>query len=119
MRLNHLDLAVRDVPAVSSFFQAHFDLTSTSARPGFALLTDGHGFSLVLSSLLESEPDAYPRGFHVGFNVPTSNEVNERYERIKAAAVPVVREPGLLAGALTFQCMAPGGLVVEVGHRAA
>jgi catechol 2,3-dioxygenase-like lactoylglutathione lyase family enzyme len=119
MHLNHLDLAVRDVPAASSFFQNHFDLSLAWERPGLALMTDGHGFALVLSALLVNESDTYPRGFHVGFNVPTSNEVTERYERIKAAAVPIVREPGLLGGALTFQCMAPGGLVVEVGHRAA
>lgn len=119
MRFNHLDLAVRDVSATAGFFQAHFDLTLASARPGFALLSDGHGFALVLSALLPHEHDAYPSGFHVGFNVPTNQEVHERYERIAAAAVQIVRSPGLLGGALTFQCMAPGGVVVEVGHRAA
>ncbi|PTT74932.1 hypothetical protein DBR42_29985 [Pelomonas sp. HMWF004] len=119
MRFNHLDLAVRDVAAAASFFQAHFAFTSVSARADFAVLTDGQGFALVLSALSPDEPGAYPRGFHVGFNVPTRQEVHDCHERMAAAAVPIVRGLSLRAGALTFECIAPGGVVVEVAHRAA
>jgi hypothetical protein len=33
------------------------------------------------------------------------------------SGVAILRAPGMLGGALTFQCLAPGGVVVEVGHR--
>jgi len=119
MRFNHLDLAVRDVPAVAKFLQDHFGLSCVAERPGFALLTDGHGFALVLSALAPDEPDGYPPGFHVGFNVSTEHEVRQCHERLAVAGAAIVRAPAMLAGALTFQCVAPGGVVVEVGCRSA
>lgn len=118
MKFNHLDLPVHDVPGAAAFFAGSFGMRRAVERPGFALLHDDAGFALVLSELGPHEPQAYPRGFHVGFNLPLAADVEALHAALSRAGVPMVRGLGLLGGALTFQCQGPGGLVVEVGHRA-
>lgn len=119
MKFNHLDLPVRNVGALKSFLEQHFALTCVHEREGFALLRDDGGFALVLSSIGPHENPEFPRGFHVGFNLPLASEVEALYADLCAAGVVIARALGILAGALTFQCLAPGGVVIEVGHRAA
>ena len=143
MKFNHLDLPVHDVPGAAAFFAGSFGMRKVVERPGFALLHDDAGFALVLSELgpdecpkagqsrpspegnqqsgeatFSGEPQAYPRGFHVGFNLPLAADVEALHAALSRAGVPMARGLGLLGGALTFQCQGPGGLVVEVGHRA-
>jgi catechol 2,3-dioxygenase-like lactoylglutathione lyase family enzyme len=119
MKFNHLDLPVHDIGAMKSFLERHFDLRGVQERQGFALLRDDAGFALVLSALRPDEHPGFPRGFHIGFNVPLAGEVEALHARLRGSDVAIVRAPGWLGGALTFQCLAPGGVVVEIGHRTA
>jgi catechol 2,3-dioxygenase-like lactoylglutathione lyase family enzyme len=70
MKLNHLDLQVRDVPASIAYFERYFGLTLRTKpdSKALAVLTDGHGFVLVLQRAAPAE-DRYPEGFHLGFLV--------------------------------------------------
>jgi catechol 2,3-dioxygenase-like lactoylglutathione lyase family enzyme len=117
MKFNHLDLPVRNVPAVAAFFTRYFAMTALVARDDFTLLVDGEGFSLVLNGLGAEHAAAFPRGFHVGFNVAQAEEVEDLHARLLADQVPMSRPLGWLAGALTFQCQASDELAVEVGWR--
>lgn len=84
MKLNHLDLHVRDVPATAAYFARYFGLeirTSADSK-ALAILTDGHGFVLVLQHAEEGE-DRYPAGFHLGFLLEDAASVRALQARAK------------------------------------
>jgi len=89
MKIDHLDLQVRDVPATFAFFRDYFGLTPQTRpdSPQLAILTDGHGFVLVLQRGAADE--RYPQGFHVGFLRDEVDEVRRLHARAVAEQVPV------------------------------
>jgi uncharacterized glyoxalase superfamily protein PhnB len=56
-----------------------------------------------------------PTGFHVGFNLAAEHELRRVCDRLVAAGVEVVRPLSQMGCAFTFQCLAPGGVTVELG----
>jgi catechol 2,3-dioxygenase-like lactoylglutathione lyase family enzyme len=90
MRLNHLDLQVCDVPATISYFERYFGLTLRTKPDSAALavLTDGHGFVLVLQRL-EQPLDRYPDGFHLGFLLDEVESVRALHARAKEGGAEV------------------------------
>lgn len=116
MLLNHLDLPVTDVVAAKAFFQDQLGFRELFARGSeLAVLSDEAGFALTLSGLAGGDLPAWPTGFHVGFNFGTKAEVTGIHEQLRAIGVPIIRRLGELHGALTFQCLAPGDVIVEFG----
>lgn len=115
MTLNHLNLAVDDVPAACSFFETYFGLAPVQARPGprMAFLRDDNGLFLSLMNLDSSEPAAYPGTFHVGFILDTRADVDGMNDRLRqdGFAVEPARE---FHGSYTFYLQAPWGVSVEV-----
>jgi catechol 2,3-dioxygenase-like lactoylglutathione lyase family enzyme len=89
MRLNHLDLPVRDVPATIAYFERYFGLTARtkSDSKALAVLTDGHGFVLVLQR--HQDERGYPEGFHLGFLLDDPDEVRALQARARADGVEV------------------------------
>jgi catechol 2,3-dioxygenase-like lactoylglutathione lyase family enzyme len=118
MKLNHLDLQVPDVRAAVAFFERSFDLElcSNPSSPAIAILSDRHGFTLVLQRM--QDPHAtYPEGFHLGFLLDGEAEVRERHARLVAeGAVPVTALIENNRGVM-FYCTGPGGVAIEVGCR--
>jgi catechol 2,3-dioxygenase-like lactoylglutathione lyase family enzyme len=112
MKLNHLDLLVRDVPATVAYFERYFGLTALTkpTSPELAILGDGHGFVLVLQ---HHEEPRYPGHFHLGFLVDDAETVRALQARARADGADVsdviVNGRGTL---LYFQ--APDGYRVEV-----
>lgn len=90
MKLNHLDLQVHDVPGTIAFFERYFGLVlhTSPTSPALAILTDRHGFVLVLQRC-ESPDEAYPKLFHLGFLVDSVDEVHALHARLRADGVPV------------------------------
>lgn len=90
MKLNHLDLQVRDVPRTIAYFQQYFGLTLRTQpnSKALAILTDGHGFVLVLQRA-ESEDDRYPEGFHLGFLLGDVESVHALHARAKEGGAEV------------------------------
>lgn len=88
MKLNHLDLLVRDVPASVAYFERYFGLFPRTRRdsPALAILSDGQGFVLVLQ---QAPHPAYPDGFHLGFLVEDAHCVRALQERARADGVAV------------------------------
>jgi catechol 2,3-dioxygenase-like lactoylglutathione lyase family enzyme len=118
MNLNHIDLPVSDIAGARDFFERHFAFRCILARAdGLTVLLDDGGFALTLSALPPGERLSYPTGFHVGFNVREEQELLSAHERLVAAGVEMARPLGKMGGALTFQCKAPGPVIVELGWR--
>jgi catechol 2,3-dioxygenase-like lactoylglutathione lyase family enzyme len=141
-RLNHIDLVVTNVAENRAFFEKHFGFRCLVEVPDkLAVLTDGAGCSLVLSSLEVVEeideiqrtgttdpkakgpgdpgakkPVEYPAGFHIGFHQDSREAVDEIYKQLKSAGV-AVKQPREYHGAWTFYVRAPGGFYVEVFHQ--
>jgi catechol 2,3-dioxygenase-like lactoylglutathione lyase family enzyme len=96
LKLNHLNLCINDLPEAIDFFQTLFDFQQLDRKgDAIAVMTDGEGFTLVLSNLRTDgdEAIAYPKDFHVGFYVETPAEVDRFYDKIAAANIPVDHEP--------------------------
>lgn len=117
MKLNHLDLQVPDVQLTARFFEQYFDFEhgSNRASPAIAILSDRHGFVLVLQKLKRPE-ERYPEGFHVGFQADTEEQVTELHARVKRDGLEVSDVIRNNRGTLVY-CTAPGGLLVEVNCR--
>ena len=89
MKLNHLDLHVRDVPASVAYFERFFGLTMRKkASAALAVLADGHGFVLVLQHAAPGE-DRYPEGFHLGFLLYDIDSVRALHARAKEGGAEV------------------------------
>jgi catechol 2,3-dioxygenase-like lactoylglutathione lyase family enzyme len=90
MRLNHLDLLVRDVPGSVAYFERYFGLTARTNpdSKALAILTDGHGFVLVLQRL-QDERASYPEGFHLGFLLQDVESVHTLHARACADGADV------------------------------
>jgi catechol 2,3-dioxygenase-like lactoylglutathione lyase family enzyme len=114
VKLNHLDLQVSDVPSVTAFLVDHFDLEPLTRldSPKLAILTDGHGFTLVLQ---RRAPDTAGGGLgHLGFLLDDPAEVYTRRARLAAAGLAVSDVTTNGRGTQCY-CRGPGDLLVEVG----
>ena len=110
MNLNHLNLAVDDVPAASAFLERHFGLRPAGpAHKNFAMLLDDEGFTLTLMGVGNSNGVSYPRTFHLGFIRPSEAEVDEIKEDGFDVEVPSQQH-----GAWSFTFQAPGDFAVVV-----
>jgi catechol-2,3-dioxygenase len=123
-KLNHINLAVSDVPELTRFFEAGFGFRVAEQRGTgkFAVLLGEDGFALILMHDKKVTSDTYPALFHIGFLLASEEEVRQHYARIVDAGfdapAPAVLERG---GDKTFgfYCHAPGGVMVEVSAHAA
>ena len=118
MKLNHLNLTVRDLPAATEFLEKYFGLRKMGATAGMAFLSDAErpedGFVLTLMKAGKSTKVAYPKTFHIGFFVESNETVDDIHRRLT--------EDGFEAPAPTrnnhaygFYVQAPGGFTVELG----
>jgi catechol-2,3-dioxygenase len=122
--LNHINLAVSDVPELTRFFKTcfGFHLAEQRGTGKFAVLLGEDGFALILMHHKNVTSDSYPGLFHIGFLVRSVQEVEQHYARIVAAGfdapAPAVLDRG---GPKTFgfYCHAPGGVTVEISASAA
>jgi catechol 2,3-dioxygenase-like lactoylglutathione lyase family enzyme len=120
MILNHLNLAVTDVPAARRFLETYFGLqahtdpytgTATGAgdHPSFVVLFDERGMVL---TLMKARTADYPGTFHIGFIQPTEAAVDALHARLTADGFAA--DAPARSHAYTFYVKAPGGFVVEV-----
>jgi catechol 2,3-dioxygenase-like lactoylglutathione lyase family enzyme len=123
VRLNHINLAVSDVPEATRFFTEAFDFRVEERRGqgGFAVLVGEGPFVLILMHDKRVDAQTYPALFHVGFLVGSADEVRARHARIAAAgfetpAPEIVNRGG--PKTFGFYCKAPGGVLVEVSTPA-
>ena len=114
MKLNHLDLQVSDVQRSVAFFEHYFGLELRSSRtsPALAILSDQHGFVLVLQRK-KDDAEKYPDGFHVGFFVDDVESVHRAHARATEGGIQVSAVIENNRGVMIY-CTAPDGFAVEV-----
>lgn len=110
MILNHINLAVSDVPAAADFLVKYFQMTSQGGNQGMAFLMDKNG--LVLSLMKTKGSVQYPGTFHIGFSQVDRAMVDTLNQQLKKDGFNV--EPPVDSHAYTFYVAAPGGFTVEV-----
>lgn len=120
MNLNHLDLPVADVAETRAFFERYLGFTHerTLGEDGLSILRDEAGLVLVLSRQPSQGPQGFPRTFHIGFHLESEEAVDGLYGKLAEdgkATVP----PTDQRGGYSFYFMAPGQILVEIGHRPA
>src|SRR5271155_3790640 len=116
MKLNHLSFPSTDVPATADFFVEHLGFT-ISAKMAGAYVIKRPGFDVVIDPATDYSP-AWPKNFHVGFELPGVDDVHALYERFKAAGIHL--ETGIFNNdrGSRFFCRAPGGVMFELNTRA-
>jgi hypothetical protein len=84
---------------------------------GTAYILKRPGFDVVIATVPDGVPE-YPKSFHVGFELPTLDDVHALYERFKANGVEM--ETGIFNNdrGSRFFCRAPGGVMFELNTRA-
>ena len=106
MKLNHINLPVKDVTAARDFFETHFDFTSVDVKLNdtLSLLKGTDGFTLVIMSdkLNQNGNNIYPDAFHIGFFLKTNEEVIGMFERLKAGGITLTQEPQLIRKTFGF-----------------
>jgi catechol 2,3-dioxygenase-like lactoylglutathione lyase family enzyme len=119
MQLNHLNLCVHDLTEACTFFQNNFDLQLLERKKdAIAVMSDEHGFTLVLSNPrafgYDQELQAYPGGFHIGFIQETSEQVDQAHRRLAAAGIQLSQEPKNMRGSYGFYFTALNDLLIEI-----
>jgi catechol 2,3-dioxygenase-like lactoylglutathione lyase family enzyme len=114
MKLNHLDLPVHDIAANVAFLERYFglELRAHNPSPELAVLSDGHGFTLVLQRR-ETTGDIYRDNLHIGFLLDDAAAVERLQARARADGADVSDVIVNARGTLIF-LVAPGGFRVEV-----
>jgi lactoylglutathione lyase len=113
LSINHLNLAVRDIPATREFLRTWFGFTCTMERDAFSILEDAEGFVLTLMPLKTDDPSSYPGSFHLGFYIPV-----ETVESMHAAMAAAGLTPGAISRihrGTMFYVSDPSGILIEVG----
>jgi lactoylglutathione lyase len=114
VKLNHMNLAVDDVPATRQFLERNFDLRPVGeGHKNFVILLDDDGFALTLMGVGRFKTAAYPKTFHIGFIQPTDADVNAVHQRLTDEGLSV-DSPSHRHGAWSFSCEAPGGLTIVI-----
>lgn len=117
MQLNHLNLCVDDLAEARSFFQNFFDFQFLEQKgEAVAIMTDSHGFTLVLSNprAFKQELAPYPEGFHLGFLLDSSEQVDQAYRRLAAAEIHLTQEPRKIRGSYGFYFTVLNNILFEV-----
>jgi catechol 2,3-dioxygenase-like lactoylglutathione lyase family enzyme len=110
MKINHLNLTVKDVQGAREFLEKYFGMTCVGARgDGFAAMFDDDGFVL---TLMKGKEVHYPKTFHIGFPQANEDQVNKIYQRLNEDGFNI--EPPQNAHGYTFYVEAPGGYTIEV-----
>jgi catechol 2,3-dioxygenase-like lactoylglutathione lyase family enzyme len=111
MKLNHINLTVRDVEANAQFLENYFGMRYQGGNKGKGFLFDDDNLVLTLMKGREGEVK-YPGFFHIGFAQPDEARVDEIHQRLISdgfKAAPPEHSHGY-----PFYVDAPGGFKVEV-----
>ena len=106
MKLNHINLPLKDVTAGREFFETHFGFKSVDSKPNdtLSILKGEDGFTLVLMSekFNQNGNNTYPGAFHIGFFQPTDEAVTAIYHQLKNSGIHLEREPQLIRKTFGF-----------------
>lgn len=111
--LNHLSFPTTNPIATAAFFEKHFGCEVVAV--GESILLKRDGFDIVLDGMSATTP--WPHDFHIGFEMPSLQQVHELYEAFKADGVHMETEVFNNSRGSRFFCRTPEGLMIEVNTR--
>ncbi|MFT4068496.1 VOC family protein [Paraburkholderia sp.] len=114
MKFNHVSFPSSDVSATATFFETHLGCT-ISAR-GASWLLKRPGFDIVIDDAA-GHPVDWPHNFHIGFELPSLDDVRSLHERMSAAGVAMKTAVFKHERGSRFFCEVPGGVLVEINTR--
>lgn len=114
MKFNHISFPSTDVDATAAFFAAYLGCTVSAF--GGSRIVKRHDFDIVIDGNT-SGTIVWPKNFHIGFEVPTAQDVADLYVRFQAGAASCVTGVIRHARGSRFFCEIPGGVQVEINTR--
>jgi len=116
MKLNHLNLCVKDLSKARDFFETYFDFKFLEQKgKALIVMSDKDGFILVLSdpkAFKGGKDEPYPKAFHIGFLLESSNEVDQVYNRLVEGGIEIYNR-----NRYGFYFMLLNELLIEVSCR--
>ena len=114
MTFNHISFPSTDVAATAAFFGA-YPGCSVSVF-GTSRIIKRHDFDIVIEDGGDRAV-VWPQNFHIGFEVPTAQDVADLYAQFRAGGAAL--STGVLrhARGSRFFCEVPGGVQVEINTR--
>lgn len=115
MKLNHLSFPSANTEATAAFFERYLGFTIAGSwdrsyilkRPGYDVVIDHAG----------ADAPAWPKNFHLGFELPDLEAVQALYARFKAEGVQMETAIFNNGRGSRFFCRAPGGVMFEMNTR--
>lgn len=117
MKLNHLSFPTSDLPATAEFFEKHLGFAIAQKVDEKYYILKRPGFDVVIEAATDAKPD-WPGTFHIGFELPSAEEVRRLYDRFKADGVHLETDIFNNDRGSRFFCRAPGGVMFELNTRA-
>lgn len=114
MKFNHISFPCTDVDAAAAFFEQY--LGCTVAAFGDSRIIKRHDFDIVLEGV-GGHAVAWPHNFHIGFEVPTAQDVIDVYTQVQAGGADCATGVLQHARGSRFFCVIPGGVHVEINTR--
>jgi catechol 2,3-dioxygenase-like lactoylglutathione lyase family enzyme len=115
MQFNHLSFPSNDVAATTDFFVRQ--LGCTAERFGGFTALKRAGFDIIIEDA-GARGVSWPHNFHLGFELPSVEEVQLLYKRFKEEGVHMSTDVFHHERGSRFFCEAPGGLLFEINTRA-
>jgi catechol 2,3-dioxygenase-like lactoylglutathione lyase family enzyme len=115
MKLNHLSFPSADTPATARFFEQYLGFTISGTWDQSYILKRP-GFDVVIDHARDDAPE-WPRAFHVGFELPSLDDVRDLYERFESEGVEMETDIFNNGRGSRFFCRAPGGVMFEMNTR--
>lgn len=114
MKFNHISFPSTDVDATAGFFERYLGCTSSAF--GGSRIVKRHDFDIVIEGV-DDTGVTWPRGFHIGFEVPTVSAVADLYAQLQAGGAHCVTGVLRHARGSRFFAEIPGGVQVEINTR--
>jgi uncharacterized protein len=112
--IDHLSLAVRDIPKEREFYRSFLGLREGTARPGYVEMWAGDA----LLALSRADYDALPEGLHFGFKEESREAVDAWGRRAREHGLKVTFGPGQTDwGGYALYFRDPEGYEIEIWHE--
>ncbi|HET6306499.1 MAG TPA: VOC family protein [Rhodopila sp.] len=141
MKLNHMSFPTTDVAATAGFFEKYLGFTIAQKFESKFYVLKRPGFDVVIEKAADDAPTAialasnksrsatsmadcighdakWPKAFHVGFELPTVEDVRALRDRLKADGFETETDIFNPERGSRFFCRAPGGVLLEMNTRA-
>ena len=114
MKFNHISFPSTDVEATAGFFARYLGCTVSAF--GGSRIVKRHDFDIVIEGV-DQGTVAWPHNFHIGFEVPTVQDVAALHARMQAGGAQCATGVVQHVRGSRFFCTIPGGVQVEINTR--